>query len=107
MQHFNYIATEIAFINLFFFCHIDNYKTGTTFYGITQEAMGLFKALIFDKNEQAEIVIFIDEELEKTAKVIHKIQQQITLLQEYRTALISEAVTGKIDVRHEMGKELI
>ena len=30
---------------------------------------------------------------------INKAEKQIELLQEYRTALISEAVTGKIDVR--------
>lgn len=83
--------------------HIENYKTGTTFYGITQEAMGQFKVLIFDKNEQSTIVRFLDKEIEETAIIIDKIQSQITLLQEYRTVLISNAVTGKIDVRNEVG----
>lgn len=51
------------------------------------------------KNEQNQIVDFL---LNKTAQVdslIKQVEQQIQLYQEYRTALISETVTGKIDVR--------
>lgn len=36
----------------------------------------------------------------KFANLTAKAETQITLLQERRTALISAAVTGKIDVRH-------
>lgn len=42
--------------------------------------------------------------LRQTGKIdalIAKLEQAITTLQEYRTALITAAVTGKIDVRHE------
>ena len=39
---------------------------------------------------------FLDRE---TAKMDHMIETAIERLQEYRTALITEAVTGKIDVR--------
>ena len=35
----------------------------------------------------------------QTDSAISKAEKQIELLTEYRTALISEAVTGKIDVR--------
>ena len=49
--------------------------------------------------EQNQIVEYLDDMEEKTEKTISKYQKQIELLQEYRTALISEAVTGKIDVR--------
>ena len=34
--------------------------------------------------------------------IISKFKRQIELLKEYRTALISEAVTGKIDLRNEI-----
>jgi type I restriction enzyme S subunit len=49
--------------------------------------------------EQEKIVAFIFEQLKKIDKVISKISNEIELLKEYRTALISEVVTGKIDVR--------
>ena len=50
-------------------------------------------------SEQNEIVKYIDTMNAETELIIQKSEKQIELLQEYRTALISEAVTGKIDVR--------
>ena len=49
--------------------------------------------------EQNQIVDYLDDLEEDVFRTISKINKQIGLLQEYRTALISEAVTGKIDVR--------
>lgn len=50
-------------------------------------------------NEQAEIVEYVSNVREKARQAIENISKEIGLLQEYRTALISEAVTGKVDVR--------
>lgn len=49
--------------------------------------------------EQHAMVEFLKEEILKIDTLISKYQKQIDLMQEYRTALISQAVTGKIDVR--------
>lgn len=49
--------------------------------------------------EQERIVSFINQETAKIDEAIAIVQQQIELLEEYRTTLISDAVTGKIDVR--------
>ena len=49
--------------------------------------------------EQNEIGFYIEKETSKVETLISKYQKQIELMQEYRTALISQAVTGKIDVR--------
>lgn len=49
--------------------------------------------------EQQRIVNYIEQESQKINTTISKIESEISLTQEYRTALISEAVTGKIDVR--------
>jgi type I restriction enzyme, S subunit len=51
------------------------------------------------KEEQTNIVQHIEAETQKIDATVLKIEKEISLLQEYRTALISEAVTGKIDVR--------
>ncbi|KPA12481.1 restriction modification system DNA specificity domain-containing protein [Candidatus Magnetomorum sp. HK-1] len=51
------------------------------------------------KNEQNDIVCFIENETSRIDTIITKTKKEIDLLQEYRTALISEVVTGKIDVR--------
>lgn len=51
------------------------------------------------KKEQKQIVEFIESEQKTINKVISTIEKEITLVEEYKTALIAEAVTGKIDVR--------
>jgi type I restriction enzyme S subunit len=50
-------------------------------------------------NEQREIVDYVDGKLAGFGSLIAQAERAIELLQERRTALISAAVTGKIDVR--------
>ncbi|MCC6345803.1 MAG: N-6 DNA methylase [Nitrospirales bacterium] len=49
--------------------------------------------------EQKAISSYLDRETSKIDRLIEKIEAAIEKLQEYRTALITAAVTGKIDVR--------
>ncbi|MFP3398500.1 hypothetical protein SB749_19450, partial [Brevibacterium sp. SIMBA_078] len=49
--------------------------------------------------EQNAIVDYLDNEVNKIDTLITKAQQAIELQKEHRAALISAAVTGKIDVR--------
>ena len=51
--------------------------------------------------EQSVIAAFLDRETAVVDVLIAKIQKAASLLKELRTALISAAVTGKIDVRNE------
>ena len=50
--------------------------------------------------EQKRIIAFLDKETAKIDTLIEKCETAIELLKERRTALISAAVTGKIDVRN-------
>jgi type I restriction enzyme S subunit len=50
-------------------------------------------------DEQRTMPAFLDREIAKIDALISKIQEAVERLKEYRTALISAAVTGKIDVR--------
>lgn len=52
-------------------------------------------------SEQQAIVEYLDKKTSDIDTAIQKINTQIADLQAYRTALISEAVTGKIDVRNQ------
>jgi type I restriction enzyme S subunit len=54
-----------------------------------------------NKTEQAAIVEHVNKTTTKIDQTTSKIEKQIDLLKEFRTALISEVVTGKIDVRDE------
>ena len=52
--------------------------------------------------EQRQIANFLDRKTEQIDELISTEQRKIELLKEYRQSLISEAVTGKIDVRNEV-----
>ncbi|MGI6695776.1 MAG: restriction endonuclease subunit S [Christensenellales bacterium] len=49
--------------------------------------------------EQEKIVLYLKKQCKKTDTLIENINREITLLVEYRTRLISDVVTGQIDVR--------
>jgi type I restriction enzyme S subunit len=51
-------------------------------------------------DEQSKIIEFLDKKVSKVDTLIEKSNSAIELMQERRTALISAAVTGKIDVRN-------
>ena len=52
-------------------------------------------------SEQQAIAAFLDRETGKIDALIAKVETAVENLKEYRTALISAAVTGKIDVRQD------
>jgi type I restriction enzyme S subunit len=56
--------------------------------------------------DQKRIEEYLEKEFEKIAKTISQIEKELTLLQEYKTTLIAEAVTGKIDVREWKPKQV-
>ena len=51
-------------------------------------------------SEQTAIAAFLDRETAKIDALTAEATRAIDLLKERRTALISAAVTGKVDVRH-------
>ena len=67
---------------------------------INRDSLGQFKILVPPLGEQYEIVEFLQTELEEIEKSIGVSIRSISSLQEYRSALITAAVTGKIDVRN-------
>lgn len=52
--------------------------------------------------EQVAMLDHLDRETKKIDALLGKLREHIEKLREYRTALISAAVTGKIDVREEV-----
>lgn len=50
-------------------------------------------------NEQKEILRYIDKNSRKIDRAISRAEREIELMTEYRTRLISDVVTGKVDVR--------
>ncbi|WP_275315262.1 restriction endonuclease subunit S [Tenacibaculum bernardetii] len=54
------------------------------------------------REEQEQISDYIETKLNYSKSIVEKYQKEIELLKEYKTALISEVVTGKVDVREEV-----
>jgi len=66
---------------------------------ITLEKLGKFIALIPPYDEQKQIVKYLDDKTAKIDALIDELNKQLEELALYRKAVISEAVTGKVDVR--------
>jgi type I restriction enzyme, S subunit len=77
----------------------ENSQTGSAREGLNFEQIASFKVPLPPPSEQQSIVSFLDRETAKIDKLISKVEEAILKLKEYRTAIISAAVTGKIDVR--------
>ncbi len=75
------------------------YSSGSTAQGIKAERFVYLRKLLPPINEQKKIVVFLDKEIKKIDMLVEQQFVMLSLLQERRTALISAAVTGKIDVR--------
>jgi type I restriction enzyme S subunit len=73
---------------------------GVTRYGLPQEAIKGAFFPVPPLEEQREIVGYIREQLYLIQAVITRARKEIDLIQEYRTGLIADVVTGKVDVRH-------
>ncbi len=74
-------------------------KTGAILSGLNSATISSLKFVVPPRPEQTGISDFVGRETAKLDAVVTEAQQAISLLQERRTALISAAVTGKIDVR--------
>ena len=54
--------------------------------------------------EQLEIVAHIERETEALNTAISRFEREIELLREYRTRLVADVATGKLDVREAAAK---
>ena len=90
-----YYQTTCRFIKESF----DIEQTGSTTPTISQEKINEFPIIEPPVSEQKQIVDYLDEQTQKIDSTIEKETKRIELLKEYRQSLISDVVTGKIDVR--------
>jgi len=75
---------------------------GSTFHRINVGQIKSFWICAPPSKEQTAIATYLDRETAKIDQLVEKIEAAVARLQEYRTALITAAVTGKIDVRAPM-----
>ena len=73
--------------------------SGVTRYGLPNSAVRIIQIAIPPLDEQRAIAAFLDKQTERVDLLCARVEVAIERLQEYRTALITAAVTGRIDVR--------
>ena len=73
---------------------------GATFRALNLEPLSNTLMSLPELDEQVSIATFLDRETAKIDALIEEQERLIALLREKRKAVISAAVTGKIDVRH-------
>ena len=96
-QYFLYLF-QMGYINKIFY----GFGQGSSQFGRWRLPTGQFENFYFpypSLETQQEIADYLDKKLSQMDELEVKANQAITLLKERRTALISAAVTGKIDVR--------
>jgi type I restriction enzyme, S subunit len=74
------------------------YSTDTALPSMTQTALGNHPIATPCHDEQKAIAAFLDEKTVEINSITQKIKDAISKLKEYRTSLITNAVTGKIKV---------
>ena len=84
---------------------ITNSMAGSAMPRITLTKLNEFVVCVPHLDEQRKIAAFVDGKTEKIDRTIEEINIQIDALKSYKSALITEAVTGKIDLREWKPKE--
>ena len=79
--------------------YIKTNGTGATFLGISQESIGNHRVCLPSISEQIYIVEYLNNRISDIDSAAASTKHQINLLCEYRTRLIADVVTGKLDVR--------
>jgi type I restriction enzyme S subunit len=72
---------------------------GSTFKRINIAEIKALTVLVPPRKEQGDICAFLDTELAVYEATAARTNSEIALLREYRTRLIADVVTGKLDVR--------
>jgi len=85
-------------ISPFFRSHLESFSTGSTALGIKASKLHKLRIFLPPLEEQQKIVDFLDTETTHIDEMVKKVEKTIELLREYRTSLISHAVTGKIKI---------
>ena len=95
----NIAFSKFYFQNIFLRAFFVKEMNLVTRASLSQDLLKQLPVLMPPHEEQAQIASFLDQETARIDMLLKKIQESIAMLREYRTALISVAVTGKIDVR--------
>lgn len=87
------------YMTAFFREHALAQSNTVTMESLRRPVLASFRVAVPDEDAQRALVERIEAQVTDTAQVVEKTQREITLLQEFRTRLIADVVTGQVDVR--------
>ena len=96
-DYFHFAIRSKVYVN-FFAQASDGIRVGQ--WDLSLQKMKEIPFIIPPENEQKEIVEYIPRIFSSIEKAIDEIEREIKLVEEYKVTLISEVVTGKVDVRN-------
>lgn len=96
LEYFHYAIRSKVYVN-FFAQASDGIRVGQ--WDLQMDKMKEIPFIVPPSDEQAEIVDFIKRTLPQYDVAIEKLIAEVETLEEYKTKLIADVVTGKIDVR--------
>lgn len=96
LEYFHYAIRSKVYVN-FFAQASDGIRVGQ--WDLQMDKMKEIPFIVPSADEQIAIITYIKKTLPKYSKVIEKLKAEINALEEYKAKLISDVVTGKIDVR--------
>jgi type I restriction enzyme S subunit len=99
--YFDNRFTLVAMISGYFQTQLATLSTGSTAEGLKASKLPMLWLVAPPLMEQLAIREFIDREIVKIDTLVMKVEEAIRRLKDFRTVVISAAVTGKIDVREE------
>jgi type I restriction enzyme S subunit len=97
--YFDSRFTLYAMMSDYFQSQLRTLSTGSTAEGLKASKLPILRLIAPPVSEQHAIAKFLDRETTKIDNMVAKVEDAISRLHEYRTGLITSAVTGKIDVR--------
>jgi type I restriction enzyme S subunit len=101
-------SVDVRFARYFFIAayeHVRDAGNETSQMNLSAGIIRKFKLTVPPISDQREIVAFLDDESSRIDRLFLEAEQATALLRERRTALISAAVTGQIDVRNSASVE--
>lgn len=81
-------------------------KQTTNLASTNKTTIGRFPVLLPSLPEQAQVLDAIDAEIDLIDQAVQHAQREMALMREYRTRLIADVVTGKLDVREAAARLL-
>lgn len=99
-EYLHYILQDASFVD-----QVTANSIGIAYPAIAESVLARLRIVVpLSKAEQLDLKVIIKTQIEPLASAISRLEREILLLREYRTRLVADVVTGKLDVREAAAK---